>query len=226
MRYKNIANSALRSAAASRKSTLIEPRNLRRYLKDGNPGWLAANESAQHLQELADAEAVTFTFLYVRFLSVAGAYSPYCIAHDARSHMPGHQASERILRMFQKELEEEPSPAPASASPSFSPARPPAARARLEVLQRVPSVDEWQTLLRCKNRVPGFLPFLTCHPRSVHPTTASQMHDALAATPAYLRWPLVVNWATGDVACGKDRSAHKGLLRPLRIHDALRGVGG
>lgn len=90
----------------------------------------------------------------------------------------------------------------------------------VEVLERVPSAEEWAQILRCKNREPGFMQFFAQHPRD-RPLYAQEMHEIASKYPENLKWPIIVNWETGDIATGKDRGAARAMLRPLRIRRPL-----
>lgn len=130
--------------------------------------------------------------------------------HIILSHRPESKASSLILQSIRKQQAEVEAYTPTTAED-----RPGLV---VEVLERIPTVDEFKKLHHCKLSQPSIMSFISVTPNfKAHPTNAQALHDVVSESPEALRWPIVVNWETGDIAIGKDKPALRSMMRPIKL---------
>lgn len=149
----------------------------------------------------------------------------------ATSHDPNHKISNLVLQALDEAradpntLEDEHSETVASEDGTQ---RWPSRRKKkkqerhefdLEILERVPNAHECTRLIRCKIPQPSFMYFLRDKTHPAHPTNGKALNAVVSEDPKRMKWPIAVNWTTGDIMVGKDRPALRALLRPLALRE-------
>ncbi|KAJ6542917.1 hypothetical protein B0H19DRAFT_1311024 [Mycena capillaripes] len=125
-------------------------------------------------------------------------------------HNPDDSSSRHVLRVLQAAILEYPKPPRNPDAPrAFYQYRGPL-NLTLNVLERLPTVDEFHLLLPLRP-LPSFMSFLNTTALRETPMNAQALVDILTHRPEVLDWPVVVDWEHGESALGK-----KGYLQLLK----------